>query len=252
MIHEKFANQFDGFTEDTELFEAKRKLLERSSKVIAISETTKEDIVSIFGVDRSKIEVVYLGNSLTPLIQGTVRLIAEDYVLFVGNRAAYKNFSFLVKAIADQLVDSNVKLICAGGGAFTFEEQRLIQVLGLEEYVCFKPIGSDTDLANYYSNALFFVFPSLYEGFGIPVLESFACNCPALLSTGGSLPEIGGDAALYFDPSNAESLREAFRQLLEQEALRAVLKTKGARRLEAFSWDTTFRDTLAIYQSVLR
>ncbi|WP_281637369.1 glycosyltransferase family 4 protein [Flavobacterium marginilacus] len=251
MIHEKFTNQFESYRLNTKMFDIKRQLLEQSNKIIAISETTKNDIIEIFGVDKSKIEVIYLGNSLQNFTVAEERLINEDYILFVGNRRDYKNFDFFISGIADLLIENNLKLICAGGGDFTFEEQLFIKSLKLENHISFKRIINDDVLANYYSNALFFVFPSLYEGFGIPVLESFACNCPALLSNGGSLSEIGGDSVLYFDPTETESLRKATEKLIYSESLRKELKEKGKVRLNEFSWDKTFNDTLELYKSVM-
>jgi glycosyltransferase involved in cell wall biosynthesis len=251
MIHEKFSNQFETLKSDTKIYENKKRLLSSSSKIIAISETTKNDIMEFFDVDASKIDVVYLGNSLQNFDIGNIPLVEDDYILFVGNRGNYKNFDFFVSAIVQFLIDTNLKLICAGGGEFTIHEQTLIQKLKLENHVVFKRISSDNVLANYYAHALFFCFPSLYEGFGIPILESFACGCPSLLSNGGSLPEIGGEAALYFDPTNAESLRKAVEELINCSVLRKNLKEKGFERLKQFSWDTTFYQTLEVYKSVV-
>ncbi|AWK03014.1 glycosyltransferase family 1 protein [Flavobacterium crocinum] len=251
MIHEKFSNQFEDMKADTKIYNQKKLLLEHASKVISISETTKNDIIELFDVDPAKIDVVYLGNSLTVGEKELTRLVNDDYILFVGNRGIYKNFDFFITAIAPLLIDANLKLICAGGGDFSSREIILIQSLKLENRVFFKKISNDNVLANYYTHALFFCFPSLYEGFGIPVLESFACGCPALLSNGGSLPEIGGDAALYFDPTNGESLRKSAEELINNHVLRQKLKEKGLKRLEQFSWDNTFLETLEVYKSVI-
>jgi glycosyltransferase involved in cell wall biosynthesis len=111
-------------------------------------------------------------------------------------------------------------------------------------------IINDQVLANYYEHALFFCFPSLYEGFGIPVLEAFACGCPVLLSSGGSLPEIGGDAAHYFIPTNTDSLIMEANKLLCDESLRKNLVKKGYARLKRFSWDKSYNAHLKIYESV--
>ena len=147
MIHEKFSNQFEELKLDTKIFDNKKRLLEHSSKIIAISETTKKDIIELFDVDSSKIEVVYLGNSLQYFEKGNNRLVEDDYLLFVGNRAIYKNFIFFVTAIAPLLIDNNLKLICAGGGNFSQEELTLLQRLKVEERVVFKQIVNDDILA---------------------------------------------------------------------------------------------------------
>jgi glycosyltransferase involved in cell wall biosynthesis len=251
MIHEKFSDQFESLKSDAKIFDNKKRLLEYSSRIISISETTKNDIVEIFDVDPSKIDVVYLGNSLQNFEIGNNPLIEGSYILFVGNRVIYKNFNFFVSAMAQLLIDADLKLVCAGGGDFSPQELVLIQSLKLENRIVFKKIVNDDVLANYYAHALFFCFPSLYEGFGIPVLESFACGCPALLSNGGSLPEVGGDAALYFDPTNSDSLRKSASELISNQALRQNLKERGFERLKQFSWDTTFLETVEVYKSVI-
>jgi len=252
MIHEKFSHQFEDLKSDIKIYNNKKRLLEHSSKIIAISETTKKDIIEIFDVDSSKINVIYLGNSLQNFNLDANRLIEEEYILFVGNRGSYKNFTFFIKAIGPLLISNNLKAICAGGGNFSLTELSLLKQLGLEDRVFFKKIWNDDVLANYYNNALFFCFPSLYEGFGIPVLEAFACGCPALLSTGGSLPEIGGNAANYFDPADADSLQKSANELINNQSLRESLRKKGYNRLKEFSWDKTFEDHLEVYKAVIQ
>ncbi len=251
MIHEKFSNQFEDINFVNQTLGNKKRILEHASKIIAISETTKQDIIEIFEIDSKKIEVVYLGNSLSNSSLNYNRIVNEDYILFVGNRGVYKNFIFFVTAIADLLLNNNLKLICAGGGEFTQQELFLLSSLNIQNRVVFKKIINDDVLANYYEHALFFCFPSLYEGFGIPVLEAFSCGCPALLSNGGSLPEIGGDAALYFESTSMNSLIAAANKLLSDELLRKKLVEKGNTRLEHFSWDKTYQDHLNIYESIL-
>jgi glycosyltransferase involved in cell wall biosynthesis len=250
MIHEKLSDKFLDLKLDTQIFDNKKRLLENSAKVIAISETTKKDIIEIYGVDSEKVDVVYLGNSLVFSNENHTRIIKDDYILFVGNRGIYKNFNFFVTAIANLLLNNNLKIICAGGGDFTKQEINLLNFLNIQNKVLFKEIINDDVLANYYANALFFCFPSLYEGFGIPLLEAFACGCPVLLSNGGSLPEIGSDAALYFDPTDEDSLFTQANKLLSDEMLRKKLVDKGYTRLNQFSWDKTYQDHLKIYESI--
>lgn len=250
MIHEKLFNQFDSLKSDTKIFENKRRLLEHSNRIIAISETTKRDIIDIYDIESSKIDVIYLGNSLENHSKGQQRLIEQEYILFVGNRFGYKNFELFVTSIAELLIDNAIQLVCAGGAEFTEEEQSLFKFWRIEKHVKFKKIASDNVLSNYYSHALFFVFPSLYEGFGIPVLESFACNCPALLSNGGSLTEVGGEAAAYFNPTDSKSIYDSVSNLINNQSMRDDLKEKGIIRLNRFSWDKTFSDTIDVYKSI--
>ena len=251
LIHEKFSNQFENLKQDVSAFEGKKQILENSSKIIAVSETTKNDILHYYDIDHSKIDVVYHGNSLINYKIEDKKLLPEDYILFVGNRSMYKNFTFLVRSISDLLVENKLKLVCVGGGDFNHEENSLINSLGLQDYIISKKIYDDRSLSNYYTNALFFVFPSLYEGFGIPVLEAFACKCPVLLSNGGSLKEVGGNAVLYFDPKDADSLRNTSKELIDNQCLRQEYIDKGTLRLKNFTWDKTFQETLKVYESVI-
>ncbi|RLJ73893.1 glycosyltransferase family 4 protein [Pedobacter alluvionis] len=252
MIHEKFNDKYSELKQDTKIYDNKKLLLKESSKVIAISESTKNDIIEIFNVNPEKIEVIYLGNSMLLDANGSKinRVVNDDYILYVGNRSLYKNFSFYLSSVAEIIRQKRIKLICAGGGEFNSEEILLISELKLSELVEYISID-DSILSNLYANALGFAFPSLYEGFGIPVLEAFACKCPVMLSKQGSLPEVGGDAAIYFDPENKEEIRNALLTLIENPIYREELISKGNKRLQKFSWDRTFEETANLYQQIL-
>ncbi len=250
MIHERFEDKYEALRGDTSIYQYKKEMIDNASKIIAISQTTKNDIIEIYGVEPSNIDVVYLGNSLVKNIHNT-EIISEPYLLFVGNRGMYKNFELFVESIQVLLIQDDIRVICAGGGNFNETELNFLKDLGLEKYVKHYRIDSDITLSNLYSNAICFVFPSLYEGFGIPVLESFACGCPVVLSNRGSLPEVGGDAAEYFDPEDMTSIEVAISNVIQNEKLRSELRTKGYARLKQFSWDTTFSETLNVYSSLI-
>ena len=141
-------------------------------------------------------------------------------------------------------------LVCAGGGTFTSLERKEIERLRLTD----KIIQMDTDdtvLAYLYTRAQAFVFPSLYEGFGIPILEAFACGCPVLLSKRSCLPEVGGDAARYFDPASVSNLVEILTEVLEDSSLANDMRTDGLNRLKLFSWDNTALKTIETYKKAL-
>jgi glycosyltransferase involved in cell wall biosynthesis len=250
MIHEKYEDRFAELRMDRKIYENKKSLLASAARVIAISESTKQDIIDIYGVDGSNIDVVYLGSSLNISEKGSSRLHVSPYLLFVGNRGAYKNFSPYLEAIAPILRDEKISFVCAGGGAFSPDELKFINDLGLNDLVKFYRID-DVVLTNLYSNALAFVFPSLYEGFGIPVLEAFSTDCPCLLSDGGSLREVGGEAALYFDADDPASMYNNLALFLSSGASRNELIAKGQERLKMFSWDQTYLQTLDVYKSIL-
>lgn len=252
MIHEKFSNRYTSLELDKELVLNKKLLFQKASKVIAISQTTKNDIMEIYGVSGENIEVVYLGSSLQPTEVSfkPSLVLAEPYLLFVGNRDKYKNFRFYIESVAELLKKESILFVCAGGGDFRDDEKELLKKLGIANLVRYYPID-DNRLSNLYSNALAFVFPSLYEGFGIPVLEAFSCGCPCLLSKGGSLPEVGGEAARYFDGEDSESVVSSLRDIICNESLRNELSLKGYERIKQFSWDRMYKDTIGVYNSVL-
>jgi len=251
LIHEKFAEKYpEDLTNVEQELTERRLLLQKASKIISISHSTKQDIIDYYQVDPAKIEVTHLASSMS--IEG----VRENeklgkYVLYVGNRSAYKNFKTFVRAIAPLLVnDPELKIVSAGGGAFVSEEQAFFQSLHISNQVI--QIGiNDKILADLYFNAQCFIFPSLYEGFGIPALEAFSCNCPTILSNVSSLPEVGGDAALYVNPENENDILTQVEKFVNNPNLRNEYKIKGLKQAEKFSWDTMASKTLEIYQSIL-
>jgi glycosyltransferase involved in cell wall biosynthesis len=251
MIHERFGTKYKELSDGGLITKNKQLLADRADKIIAISESTKRDIVELLGVDPRKIEVIYLGNSLCPVENvNTSRQAPEPYLLFVGRRERYKNFDGLLQIIHPILKKYGLKLICAGGDPFTSEEQERICKVGADKLVRQQPINDHT-LTQLYHQATAFIFPTLYEGFGIPVLEAFACNCPCIVSNLSSLPEVAGDAALYFDPNQPESIAVAIEKLLCDTQLRQMLIEKGRTQLNRFSWQRTVNETLRFYRTLL-
>lgn len=234
----------------------KASLIKKATRIIAISENTKRDIVELCGTDPNKIDVVPLATSLTvddtDSGPGRELDLPQDYVLYVGSRHSYKNFTGLVEAISPLLRSHpGLSLLCAGGGTFSPTENGLIKRLGIESKVVHVPFANDAALAQLYSGATVFVFPSKYEGFGIPVLEAFACNCPVATSNQASLPEVAGDAAILFDPSDKADMSQAIGSLLDNEMQRERLRQAGKTRLELFTWKKTAERTLRSYEKAL-
>lgn len=254
MTYEIFPNYFKDYEFITRM---KKNLALKATKIVAISNNTKADIVKYFDIDEKKIEVIYLGNSFENLTENNDQIndfliyLPKKYILFVGNRSHYKNFTLFIEAIYKILnKDRDLYLVCAGGGAFTDEEIILFSNLGIKN----QPLhysADDKTLFNLYKNALAFIFPSLYEGFGIPILEAFYCGCPVILSNSSSLPEIAGDAAIYFDPQDRDSILESVSKVLFNDSLREILRHKGFERLKNFSWGKTILETKEIYNSIL-
>lgn len=232
----------------------KKLLASKAAKIIAISENTKRDIINLLGIKEDKIEVIYLGNSLffdaNKEEIGISSELPQKYLLFVGNRRVYKNFDTFIESISQLLKDDkNLYLICAGGGKFTPSEIANIEKLGVINKVT-QCSFDDKKLVQLYKNALAFVFPSLYEGFGLPVLEAFACGCPIIISNISSLPEVAGDAAECFDPADKISILNTVKKVIYDHDLRCKLKYKGYERLKYFSWEKTANQTKILYKSI--
>ncbi|MBU1217146.1 glycosyltransferase family 4 protein [bacterium] len=250
MTHEKFSEMFLSNDPTTQ---NKRTLCEKASKIISISQSTKNDLIELFGIEESKIEVIYLGNSM--VLDNTVDLdntVPKKYILFVGSRSSYKNFDTFIKSASLLLREhSDLSLVCVGGGKFSNQEISLFEKLNIKNKV-FQYNLKDKLLAQFYAKALMFVFPSLYEGFGIPILEAFACRCPLLCSNTSSLPEIAGDGAEYFNPYSEESIYNAMKKILENDEQRESLIKNGTQRLKSFSWEQTAKQTKEVYEGVLK
>ncbi|MCX8533708.1 glycosyltransferase family 4 protein [Chryseobacterium luquanense] len=245
MIHELLPQYFEG--DSFKVFERKLQLLEKATKIIAVSNNTKNDIIKVYPqIDPDKIVVIHHGSSIK--IDPTAHVdLPANYILYVGARPNYKNFKFLVKSAAPLLKnDPNLVLIAAGGGKFNDEETTFIKKLGVEKQVI-QRYFKEEELGHYYKNAKCFVFPSLYEGFGIPVLESMACGCPIILSKHGSFPEVAGDAGIYFDSDSEEDLQEKIQMLLSDNQLRKLYAEKGLEHVKKFDWKDAAEQCLQVY-----
>lgn len=247
LIEEKLPGYYPGRSENSQ---AKRLLCQKASKIIAISENTKRDIVDLFGIPAEKIEVVYLGSSIFPKLSRKVDL-PGNYLLYVGKRAGYKNFNFFIRSALPLLMEiPDLYVVCAGGGGLSSVESHFFEQSNIRERVLHVP-ATDSALAYAYQNAICMVFPSLYEGFGIPILEAFSCGCPVILAKASSFPEIAADAALYFDPRSADQLLRALRNVIGNQQIRKDLATRGLRRSALFSWDTCAAHTLRVYETLV-
>lgn len=248
-IHDMIAEKFPDKTDKQNVW--KRELVKKAAHVVAISETTKNDIMDILGVPSNKISVIYHAvpdvseNNESPMVNG-------KYILYVGNRVGYKNFIPMVKEMAPVLMNHQELILVCTGGAFSDNEVKLFNELGLSDRI--KHIHpSDCELRNLYKNALCFVYPSLYEGFGIPILEAWNSDCPVLLNNKSCFPEIANDAAIYFnldsEHSNLQTVMEDFLIMPSKEI--DSLKKKQRERLSFYSWKKSAQQLYNVYQSVL-
>ena len=230
----------------------KRILCEKASRIIAISHTTKKDLIEHFKINPEKIDVVYLANSLmgADLANRVANPPSGKYILFTGNRWGYKNFLFFAQVIADILIKNGpLKLVCTGP-PFSAEEKAFFEEHSISHLVEHRA-ACDSELAGLHEGAEMLVFPSLYEGFGMPILEAFACGCPVVLSDTPALKEIAGDAAMYFHPKSIAELRAAVHQVLEDDDLKRALIERGHERVSKFSWQKTGLETAEVYRSAL-
>jgi glycosyltransferase involved in cell wall biosynthesis len=224
----------------------KRALCARAAVILAISESTKRDLVELYGLDPARVTVTHLGNRLAPTPDASPPAsLPPRYVLFVGTRNTYKNFALVLEAIRRL----DVGLACVGGGPFDSDELSQIARLGLAGRVVQASV-TDAELAACYAHALAFVFPSRYEGFGIPILEAFACGCPVLVARASCFPEIAGDAARYFDPDDASELAALLADVIDDRAAADLLRERGRARAAQFTWEATAARTLAAYREV--
>ena len=170
--------------------------------------------------------------------------------MYVGNRKGYKNFGTLLQAYASSPILREFELIAFGGHPLLPDEQKEIARLGITDQVRCES-GSDQELAARYRAAAAFIYPSKYEGFGLSPLEAMNHGCPVVCSNGGSIPEVVGDAGVYFDPNNPEELRTALERVVTTKTLQADLRARGYARLAAFSWDKCAAETARIYREIL-
>ena len=253
MIHEKLASDFQ-LSEKTSQFKALA--AKRADHVICISEATRKDAIEILGLNPDLTSVIYHGYDLmrtdnTPF-EKLVLPTSEPYLLYVGNRGGYKNFLRLLEAYgtSPQLKD-NFRLLCFGGGTFDRPELSMMQELKLDAERVIQCAGSDLLLADLYRSASAFVYPSLYEGFGLPPLEAMAHDCAVVCSNTSSIPEVVGDAGEYFDPGEVDSMRAAIEQVVSSQTRRDLLIDKGRERIKLFSWDRCAAETLDVYRNLL-
>jgi len=249
MINELFPEDFSSWDSTSR---EKAIAVKRADHVICISQQTQNDLIKILGVDPQKTSVVHLGFSLTQPLAHAYQKSERPYLLYVGNRAGYKNFQTLLRAYASSpTLNNEYDLIAFGGGAFTIKEKALIAHNGICTDRVKQLGGDDALLSGLYRNATAFVYPSRYEGFGIPPLEAMSFDCPVVSSNTSSIPEVVGNAAEFFDPDSSESLMHAIENVLNNESLRQDLVARGRERIKLFSWEHCAEQTLNIYKELL-
>jgi glycosyltransferase involved in cell wall biosynthesis len=236
MTHELFPLYFNN---DLSVISKKKLLIEKSTKIIAVSKNTKKDILDIYPhIPSDKIKVIYLDHSIESNFnkERPDFISNKNYILFVGNRENYKNFEWFIKSVSEWILTNNFNIICIGGNKFSLTEINLFKDLCIENCI-FQYFVNENILSSFYYNAFAFVFPSEYEGFGIPILEAMACECPVILPKKSSFPEVAGDAGIYFDLNSSISLLYSLNLLLFDLNSRYLFVEKGKLHLKKFSWE---------------
>ena len=249
MIHERFPQ-----TPVNPTVALKKGAIEAAAAILCISQQTRRDLLEYYpALDPAKVHVTYLASEVSREIAVEQKDVPpSQYLLYVGGRdVTYKNFDGLLRAFARLGVEHReLCLWVVGGGPFTSDEILLATQLGIKDRL--KHLGNldDAELAGIYQHARLFVYPSLYEGFGIPPLEAMACGAPVIVADCSSLPEVVGQAALLFDPSEEDGLERAIVRLLSSSSLCAEMVARGFEQAAKFSWSKTASQTVAVYESL--
>ncbi|MFH0773310.1 MAG: glycosyltransferase family 1 protein [bacterium] len=235
--------------------------LKNTVKVIAVSKTTKKDIVHEYAIPEEKIAVIYNGYEHThsqgeehhsKMVKTGQSKINNPYFLTIGTIQPRKNLSVLITAFSQfHASHPEFRLILAGKKGWLYENIfKQVESMGMKEYILFPGFVLEDEKNNLYKKATAFILPSLYEGFGIPLLEAMAHGCPVLSSFSSSLPEVGAEACLYFDPKSVDDLVDKMTTITTNQDIVKKLVVLGKKRIEAFSWVETGRKTLHVLQSL--
>lgn len=248
MIHERFADILD---KTGEIRAGKRRAIMSAQKIICISEHTKQDLMEFYPVPESKITVAYLGAELdASLAHGPEAVPVRPYFLYVGSRAPYKNFDGLLRAMGRLVTARKEVALCVVGPPLLAEELQKIESFGLSGNIEYFGYADDAQLAKLYRCSLGFVYPSLYEGFGIPPLEAMQCGTLVVAANTSSIPEVVGDGGILFDPQKNDELTDILTAIASDKVERSAIIEKGYRRAKSFSWEKTIAQTLDVYRSM--
>lgn len=232
-------------------------LLRQSRRIICVSQHTKQDVVETYKIDATKIDVVYWGcdrNLFFPQRDPEIlrQYNLDKYLLYVGDMRSYKNLDRCLEAF-DRLPFSDCQFVITGKKDDFFYPQieRQVSQLSAKERIIFLDYVPTHELPVLYSMARSLLFASLYEGFGLPVLEAMACGCPVIASKATSIPEVGGDSVLYVDPYDVESITQAMYEILTNNELRTSQSRRGLKRAQLFSWQKSAQNICQIFEELL-
>jgi len=249
LIHEiyyKEYNQEKGYL-------PKKEILENVDYVICPSNKTKSDLINFYNINENKIKVIYMGiHKFENIKLENIKRISDPYMLYVGDRKRYKNFNNLIKGLSFyKNILQDFKLICFGGGSFTKAEEKIFADLKINTSRILQIEGDDNQLHYLYKNARTFIFPSMYEGLGLPPLEAMSLGCPVISSNHEAIIEAVGDSAVLFDPNNAEKIGESINGHIYSDDKLNNLKKIGFERSKLFNTEKCAAKTLDLYKEIL-
>lgn len=247
-VHDLIHEKLERFDSDV-VRKKRRRQLEQVDAVIAISEETKNDLLEYYGdiVDETKITIIYHGANQNLANCTESSMIDGPYLMYIGTRDNYKNFETLARAMTH--IPKDVRLVCTGL-PFSDMEENMLRDLNVRERIWQKFV-TDEEMQNLLCHAIAFVYPSLMEGFGLPILESFRCGCPCIISDIGCFREVADDAAVYFSPGSVEAMAEIINNVVCSSDLQSLLKQRGYERLKRFTWKNTVNQTYEVYKKML-
>ena len=223
---------------------------QKANHIITVSHNSKKDICKYWNIPADKISVIYHGINTEQYNSTPAYISPHPYILFVGSRNKYKNFEGLVKSFSIlKKKYPDLKLYCAGMSASN-QDMSLLKQFGISNSIMFFQ-ASDQQLISLYKGAKVFVFPSFHEGFGLPILEAMAANCPVVLSNTSCFPEIAQEAGSYFNPYDVDEMTAVIDNVLCDVDYSLSLKEKGAKLVKDFSWDKCAQQHIKLYQSLL-
>lgn len=228
-------------------------LAKAAKRIITVSSFSRNELISYCGMKGSKIEVTYLGNEHIFSVSSDSSVLNRKgmgkraFILAVSSLNPNKNFRGIMNAV-NLLGKTDFDIVISGGANPRVFRQSMEE---LPDGIKYLGYVSDSELRALYENAVCLVYPSFYEGFGLPPLEAMACGCPVIVSNAASLPEVCGDAALYCDPHSVEDIAEKIKEMVTNEALRNELRQKGLERAKQFTWERCARETVGVIERVL-
>lgn len=248
MIHELLPEHFSKSDQTRKI---KKTAIERADRIICISHSTKQDLIRLLNISEHKIFVTHLGYGEFNSKQEPLKVWQPQrpYLLYVGGRNGYKNFNAFISAFASShTLKKDFDIVVFGGGSFSNNEAELLRKNKLNSANVMQLNGNDELLCDVYLHARAFVYPSLYEGFGLPPLEAMHHRCPVISSNSSSMPEVIGDAGAYFSPLDQEDIKNTLEKTLYDDDFLQDLIEKGVMRAKMFTWQKCARETLEIYR----